>query len=758
VLLGFWIILFRNLLTGASWLYDDFPYVYYPGKVLAAVSLAKGIMPFWNPYSFGGMPFLADPQIAIFYPITYLLKYFVSGDMLSPLVVQIAVLIHFLIVSVSTYFLGKELKFNNFASLIFALMFSFSSFTILHVIHMNILETAMWLPLIYLLFLKFENTGKWNYVLINGLVMAVCIFAGYPQSYFFIMIFMGALILQRIYSRYKTKDFSFIKKSIGAFAIFCVIAFGTASIQLTLTNEFSQNTERTNIGYDFAKQGSMHPYDLLTMLVPKIFGTFNWNQDSKELTYWSVQKSGGHQEGAWMYTVSTTYVTLLALILLIPAIRMAYQKKITGLPVLFLSISAILALLFGFGGNFFLHKLFFDYVPLFNKFRNPAHGMFIFVFVFALLASYSLNALMTDKKKFAAYFSNKYLLILGSIALLLFIMGNAGTFKSIFPLAANPEINSWIASQVNLFFVLAALYIGALYLYMNDKVNINIFSVTLTAIILLDIYLFAFNQNNGSSNPADMYKQNASLISRMKEEGKSEVFRINMRDGGNMLFQRYQGALDRIQLLEGINVLKLERTFPPNKPDSNSTQSYDLMNVKYRIKVDNAKKQMGLVPSETYLPRAKMFYRVKVISGEEDIKNYMQSNEFDYRKTIVIEKQPPGMNIPALKDSESVANKVNITEYDLNKITLDVETSENGFLFLSEIYYPEWKAYIDDKENEIFRTDYSLRSVYVEKGHHTIRLVYDSDKYNTYSKVSLFTLLLTLASIGVITFKNKRMF
>ncbi len=759
ILLGFWIFLFRNLLTGASWLYDDFPYVYYPGKVLAAVSLANGIMPFWNPYSFGGMPFLADPQIAVFYPVTYLLRFFVSGGMLSPLVVQISVLIHFLIVSVSAYFLGKELKFNNFASLIFALMFSYSSFIVLHVIHMNILETAVWLPLIYLLFLKFENTGKWNYILVNGLVMAVCIFAGYPQSYFFIMIFIGALTLQRIYSRYKLKDFAFIKKSIAAFAVFSVIAFGAASVQLTITNEFSQNTERTNIGYEFAKQGSVHPYDLLTMLVPKIFGTFNWNQDSKELSYWSVQKSGGHQEGAWMYTVSTTYVTLFAIILLFPAFRMAYRKKISGLPVLFLSMSALLALLFGFGGNFFVQKLFFDYVPLFNRFRNPAHGMFIFVFVVALLASYSLNAVMTDKKKFASFFSNKYLLSLGAVAAALFVMGNAGLFRSIFPLAANPEISSWIASQVNIFFVLSALYIAAMYMYMNDKINVNVFSAAIVAIMVIDIYIFAFNQNNGSSDPAEMYKQNAALINKMKEEGVSEIFRINMRDGGNMLFQRYQGALDRIQLLEGINVLTLERKFPPNKPDSNSTQTFDLMNVKYKIKVDNAKKQMALVPNETYLPRAKMFYRVKVIPGEDDIKKYMESDEFNYRKTLVLEKQPPNMNLPSMRDSaDNITSKVNITEYGLNNISLDVETGENGFLFLSEIYYPEWKAYIDGKETGIYRTDYSLRSVYVEKGHHTIRFVYDSDKYDTYSKLSALMVLLTLASIGVISFKNKRVF
>ena len=106
ILLIFWVIFFRELFTGTSWffgqswLWDDFPYVFYPGKFLASVSLSNGIFPFWNPYSFGGMPFFADPQVAALYPFNYFLKYFVSNNFLSPLVVQNSLLLHYFICSI----------------------------------------------------------------------------------------------------------------------------------------------------------------------------------------------------------------------------------------------------------------------------------------------------------------------------------------------------------------------------------------------------------------------------------------------------------------------------------------------------------------------------------------------------------------------------------------------------------------------------------------------------------------------------------
>src|SRR4051794_34214718 len=45
---------------------------HYPMRHLAAEALQQGRLPFWNPYVFSGLPLLANPQAALFYPLSAL--------------------------------------------------------------------------------------------------------------------------------------------------------------------------------------------------------------------------------------------------------------------------------------------------------------------------------------------------------------------------------------------------------------------------------------------------------------------------------------------------------------------------------------------------------------------------------------------------------------------------------------------------------------------------------------------------------------
>jgi len=749
------LLLFRDLLTGSAWLHDDFPYVYYPGKFLASVSLSNGVFPFWNPYSFGGMPFFADPQIAILYPVNFLLQFFVSNSYLDPLIVQISIVIHYFLISIFSYYLGKEFKFDNFASLAFSIMFTYSSYMIIHMIHMNLIETVVWLPLLFLLILKFVNKKKYIYIIIAGVIMAISILAGYPQSFFYNYIFLAVFLLYKVFLSVRNKDYGSVRIISTGCIIFFVVSICISSVQLLPTYVLSENSSRIETGYEFAKQGSVHPMDIITLFVPKIFGTFNWNKSAEEVSYWSVKSNGGHQEGSYMYTVSTLYLTLLPLIILIPVILFSFKKKQLFFPMIFFLSVSFIVILFSFGGNFFLHQLFYYFVPFFNRFRNPGHITYLFSFSILLVSAFGINGILKNRTELKKYFSLKYFLILASILILVFLSANSGLFKANDGPSSSPQINSWITKQINIFVFLSFAYLAVLYFYFTDKLNIGLFRIILLVILVIDIYIFAFNQNNGDTDPAVLYSQNSNLINQVKEDQKDELFRVNMRDGRNMLFQRYQGAVDRIQLLEGINVLNLNRVFPVNK-EGNSKQLLDLMNVKYKIKVDDKSKSMSMAMNESYLPRAKMFYDVKVFTDESLLKNYMKSNEYDYKKTLVIEKTPINMALPKPDTSSEINSSVKVTYYEMNRIKMEVITDENGFLFLSEIYYPDWKAFVDEKEAEIYRADYSLRAVYLEKGKHMVEFIYESREFNIGSKVSLVAFSITLLLIGIFYFKDKR--
>ncbi|MCI0474310.1 MAG: hypothetical protein L0Y76_12075, partial [Ignavibacteria bacterium] len=211
ILALFWIIFFRELLTGSAYLFDDFIEQYYPSKYMVSVMLSKGTFPFWNPYIFSGMPLFADLQIAILYPTNLILSLFVKNDKLSALAIQNSIIFHYLIASVFSYFLARKLNIQGIFALLFSVIFTYSSYMIVHMIHMPLVEAVVWLPAVLYLWLKFSDTRNYIYPLLAGLAMAFCILAGYPQVPFFNFFLLGVYILFSIYFILKSDNKKDIK-------------------------------------------------------------------------------------------------------------------------------------------------------------------------------------------------------------------------------------------------------------------------------------------------------------------------------------------------------------------------------------------------------------------------------------------------------------------------------------------------------------------------------------------------------------------
>ena len=79
-----------------------------------------------------------------------------------------------------------------------------------------------------------------------------------------------------------------------------------------------------------------------------------------------------------------------------------------------------------------------------------------------------------------------------------------------------------------------------------------------------------------------------------------------------------------------------------------------------------------------------------------------------------------------------------------------------GFLILSENWYPGWNAYDNGHKTRIFRADYTLRAVHLEKGQHEVIFKYEFQSYKIGKFISITALIAALTAICIISFINKR--
>lgn len=721
ILVVLFLIFYSGHLFGSSFLWEDFVEQEFPYRTLAASSLAAGKLPFWNPYTFCGMPFLADIQIAFWYPSNMLQSLFVSDGYLSPVTMQWFILLHVLVAGIGMFMLTRKIfKTDDWASLLAAIAYAFGGFMTAQVIHQMIVYQLALFPFVVLLFIR--GFDSWRHSLGAGLILGAMYLAGHPQTTLFLTLFLGLLALYEIGYRLRGKDEArFSIPMLVRMAIPVIIAVGIFAVQLLPSQELADLSRRDVMTFEKSVDGSFSFGHILTLILPRLFGVVDAAHEAK-VPYWN----GAH----YLSWETAAYIGVIPLMLGIAASIWGWRRKYIP----FLAGMSIFALLFSLGDNFFLYKIFFS-LPLFDKLRTPARMMMVFTFSMSILSAVGLTMLLRNEVEKRV----SLIVTAGVIALIwLFALGGMLSAKTFLPTATaemEPSI-AWAASLAALP-VIGAIVV-ALLGYMRKGAGIGLAAIALI-LTFAELFIYGSKVNAAKQDPRAGYREQQQLVDVLKEEQAQEPTRAQIRNSGAILLKRNQGAYDRIQLLEGYNPLVLARMAPEMAV---AGAGLDLLNIKWRVTI--SQQGAGFQPVDTYLPRAKMYYNV-VVKPDAEAQAFLKTDaSFDFRNTLLVEEQP-SIRIAAADP----ASKATVKKVDVDGIDVDVTTAENGMLFLSEIYYPAWKAYIDGKETKVYRAFTTLRAVEVPKGTHSIVFKYESDAFATGSTITLVTLL---ASVGALAF------
>lgn len=717
------LIFFQGILLGHSYFWEDFLYHDYPSRDFAAVSMANGEIPLWNPYSFNGMPFLADIQKTVFYLPCVFLTPFVSGGTLSPYWLEVMIILHYVLAGAGMFYLARSFDLRRIPSLFSGAAYALSGFMIMHAIHQYIVTLVAWYPLVLLLFRK-ALAGPWKWVFLCALVLGHSTLAGFPQLtlyvYFFLFVFFVFELLTTYGWRNLTTRPSLIATSKAATVI--VLSIAIAAIQLLPTLEFADLTFRAQITYQKATEGQFSWEQLVTLLYPKFFGTAG---------------AGGynyHGPGTyWYYWETCMYLGILPLMLLSISSTLIRKSKYIA----FFFGFGIFAVLFALGDNFIVHKFFFDFVPRFSTFRNPARMSIFLAFGAALLAGFALQHILYSLK--TSQESKRLRAVIGTImgaSVLLYLLLVSGSLTGTFKFLDDRTIATPILSDA-LVSLLVCLISGTfLVLILNKGFFFRWAGFAAVGLFLIDMAVFGGNQNNSKVNPTDYFNRARAVVDFIKQDSKGEIVRLNMRNQQGMLMDRNQGLMDRIMLMEGYTPLVLQRYLPPSR---NWSQTCDMMNAKYRVATDTLHNTLTLQRATTYLPRAYMVYDARILTDSANIFRFMQSDGFEPARTVVIDSDP---GFPVQDTSYHTDWQAEFTNYSLNAMALNVSTPKDGFLVFSEIYYPGWVARVDGTEQTIYRADWNQRVIPMRSGSHHVEMHFESPTFKRGTWITLITLAL----------------
>ncbi len=750
------IFFFREIIFQSSFLWEDFLVQYFPFRNFATVSLAKGEIPLWNPYTFGGMPFLADIQTAVFYLPNVLLIPFVQNGKLPIWYVELLNIAHYPFAGISMYYCAKSFLHSKVASAFSAFVYMLSGFAIVHAIHPVFISQLALFPLVVFLFRKVLQNKSLMYVLLCGFVLSQEIFSGSPQFSFYVIFFLFIYFLFDQYHLIKERKkieknilLQCAKHSLLASGVIAV-AIGISAIQLFPTIELSELSTRSEISYSQSLDGQLFWQQLVTFFVPKFFGSFSHLDVTNPAPYWGPGKY-------FTYWEANIYTGICALFLAIYSFSLFKKNNYVA----FFGCFAVFSVLYALGDNFIFHKFFYEFIPGFDKFRSVGRFGFFTLFSIALLSGFGLQKIFDThpKQKMESFFLTLLVTIGGCIIVIAVVTQSSvldnfihwqiqnGELKNepiefTFPLAQEMARTESLYALGITFAVLTVLI-----LLMKKKLTPSVALALIFGVQFFDIYTFGFDQNNGKENAEQYFSEKMEFVKQIKIEEKENLFRINSRDHNNFFLDRNQGMIDELFLMEGYTPLALQKKIPPS---SSPEKSFQLMNTKYRLRIvnDNSQeerqREWSLIVDSSFLPRAFFVYRQRTFSDTQKESLFMISANFNPREVVTLDKYSDDF----VSDTISTTNwKVTFETYNNNDISLKVFTPKKGFLVLSEIYYPGWNAYIDGKQTQIYKANYCLRTVVVDSGEHNIVFRFEPESFYSGLNISIGTIVFCVVGL-----------
>jgi hypothetical protein len=756
-----------------------------------------GEEPLWTNSMFSGMP---TTMISTEYKGNYL-KNLYDSIFVGPRPAS-----YLILGLVSFYLLLLAFGVNPWLSIVGALAFGFCSynFQILQVGHNAKMVAISLMPMVLASVVYAFRKNRWLGAVFFGITLAFEIMANHPQiTYYlaFIVLFYG---IAQLYKAVKEKALPAFFKTATLLVVAVILAAATNVNHLWPTWEYGKYTMRggseltlnqTNqskggLDKEYATAWSYGIDETLNLLIPNFKGGASAGELSKESETYKFLKSQGASNadqivkqmplywGNQAFTAGPMYMGAIAIFLFVLGlvlIKGPMKWWIVGI--------SLLALFLGWGRNFmFLSSFFYDYIPLYNKFRVPSMMLIVLQLTIPLLGIYTLNKILNgdfEKKTLIKGLKISIGVTGGICALFAILPGLAGSFIS----PADSQYPDWIQQYLpqdresllrsdafrSLAFILLA---GAvIWAWVIQKIKSTHVALVMGLLIITDMWTVDkrylnndhFVQQREFNNQYQPRPVDKAILADKDPNYRVLDLAVNTFNDSHTSYhhktiggysaaklQRYQDIIDYFIYPEMQSIgqtLESSPTLSALEESLSKQKVLNMLNTKYLIVQANA------APVNNKYAYGNAWF-VKdyefVATPDEELLGLKQ---IDPKETAVISKdfesviQDKGFNF----DENAT---IQLTSYAPNKLEYKTSAANEQLAVFSEVYYPKgWNVYVDGNKTYLFRADYILRAMIVPAGEHTITFEFKPESYYTGARVSaISSSLLLLALLGGIIF------
>jgi hypothetical protein len=444
------------------------------------------------------------------------------------------------------YILLISLRVNPWLSIAGAIAYAFSTYFVIiigagHLWKVNAL--AFIPPALAGILMVFRGKYLWG-GLIATFFLIMELYSNHIQmTYYFVMLVL-CLVIFEFYYRWKEKNLKHFFKAIGVLAIASVLALGVNFTNLYNSYDYTKSTIRakselslgdkdnktSGLDKDYGTQWSYGIQETLSLLIPNVKGGAGAPQEGMQVLnyinsgqiksvadYYGLQQVKNHHYwGNQPFTAGPVYLGAIILFLFILGLFIIRGRLKWGL-----LTASILAILLSWGHNFeSLTGLFFDYVPLYNKFRAVSSILIIVELCVPLLAILAVKKIIEEpeilksKVKISSLSVNVLaipLALTAGIAALLYLIPSLGLdflsqleqnyFHQISQ--ANPNAlglisqtqNDLVDARITIFradalrsIAFIGLALLALFVFYKKYIKAELFIVALIVLIVIDLY------------------------------------------------------------------------------------------------------------------------------------------------------------------------------------------------------------------------------------------------------------------------------